>query len=212
MNPFPLLTPEVAYSDSKISASLPITQWTSPAEAFQARPTTQGNFVVLCTAGSLEFQASDKLHTLTAGDAVVIAAGQSLTLLSATAYDGQLLEIAPLQTVGTVDNSVYDALFLQFVELVKKYHYQYIKFYCQQLGLQPAELHTYCQHNSGMAPKAWLHGYLLLEAKDLLRGKLSISETAKYLGFLQLSHFSAWFSQHARMSPYAWKYHRPYRR
>lgn len=213
MNPSILFTPDVAYYCSKTDFSLPLTKWTSPAEAFQARSITQGNFVVLCTAGKLEFRVDDTVHSVTAGDVVVVNAGRALTLLSSEEFRGEFIEIgSPSAAKRTVDYSLYDPRFLQFVDLVKKYHYTYIQFYSRQLDLQPGELNTYCQHNSGMLPREWMYGYILLEAKDLLREGLSVSATAKHLGFSQVSHFSAWFSRHAKMSPYAWKHGFSFRR
>lgn len=201
------ITPEFAYQRLRQvpNTSLNIQNWSDPQAAFGQMPVTLGNFIVLCTAGRLVFQANDDKHELFPGDVVLIPAGKQLELVTSEWFKGKFLHLeAPKSLPPLPDFKRYDAIFLRFVELVEKHLYAPVGFYASQLDCPLVDLNWYCRRNSGMTARPWLTRYLLLEAKHLLAQGLKVREAAQRLHFTQASHFSVWFTRLTKKTPYEW--------
>lgn len=203
------ITPEFAYERLRKvpNTTLSIQNRTDPQTAFAQTTVTRGNFIALCTAGRLVFQADDEKHELFPGDVALIPAGKHLQLVTSEWFKGQFLHLeAPKPLPPLPDFKRYDAIFLRFVESVEKYLYAPIGFYASTLGCPLVDLNWYCRRNSGMTARPWLTRYLLLEAKHLLAQDLKIREVARRLHFTQASHFSVWFTRLTKKTPYAWEH------
>lgn len=215
MNDLSYITPEIAYEQLRHTPRSPLAvkNWTDPQVAFPKTPVTEGNFIALCTAGHLVFEADNEKQELFSGDVVVVSAGKRLLLLAAEEFKGQFLHMdAPAKPLlSPLDLGRYDSVFLRFIELAEKHLYSPIRFYASQLDCPLQELNWYCRRNSGMTAQQWLTRYVLLEARHLLREGMKVGETARRLHFSQASHFSAWFTRLTKKSPYTWGHGYTYR-
>ena len=78
------ITPEFTYERLRQvpNTLLNIQNWDDPQTAFGQIPATRGNFIALCTAGHLVFQANDEKHELFPGNVVLIPAGRQLEFVT----------------------------------------------------------------------------------------------------------------------------------
>lgn len=95
-------------------------------------------------------------------------------------------------------------IFIQFIRAVQK-HYKkerLAKFYANHLLISPKYLSTIIHDVSGKYATQWIHEYIILDTKALLKNSTySIKEICAQLHFANQSMFSKYFKRHTGMTP-----------
>ncbi|MDR1525540.1 MAG: AraC family transcriptional regulator [Tannerella sp.] len=77
-----------------------------------------------------------------------------------------------------------------------------VKFYAEKMCLNAKYLSSLIKQITKKTASEWIDGYLMLEAKSLLKLKgATIQEISNYLGFPDQSTFGKYFKRHAGVSP-----------
>lgn len=93
----------------------------------------------------------------------------------------------------------------ELAALISRYHHSPAYFYAQKLGMSSPELNNRCLRYTQMTAAEWISGYVLLEAKDLLRKtRLRIAQVAELLCFANQDTFSRWFRRQTGEFPSEW--------
>lgn len=98
--------------------------------------------------------------------------------------------------------------FKRFTALLGEHyiHERSVGFYARQLCITPKYLTTIIKQVSGKSASDWIDGYVILEAKTLLKySHMSIQEIAYYLNFPNQSFFGSYFKRNTGMSPSQYK-------
>lgn len=91
--------------------------------------------------------------------------------------------------------------FLKLVEMNYKAERE-INFYAGKLSLTPKYLSKLIREISSNSASEWIHRYVMLEAKSLLRStNMTIQQISDELNFTSQSFFGKYFKQHEGMSP-----------
>ena len=101
-----------------------------------------------------------------------------------------------------------DAIYESFISLVSKHHVRErgVGFYADRLNLSPKYLSKVIKKVSGRSAPEWIDGFVVLEAKSLLRySGMSVKEIAAALNFNSQSLFYKFFLSHTGMSPSAYR-------
>jgi len=101
-----------------------------------------------------------------------------------------------------------EALFMQFVEVVKEHYIRNrnIAFYADKLCVSPKYLSSVVHSVSGKYATEWINQYVVLEAKTLLRSEgVSIKDVSNRLNFANQSFFAKYFKQHTGYTPKEYK-------
>ncbi len=101
-----------------------------------------------------------------------------------------------------------ELFFMQFMELLTRYHKQHrnVGFYAEQLHITPKYMSSMIKEISGRSTAEWIDEYVILEAKTLLKySGMNIQQIAYHLNFSTQSFFGKYFKQHTGMSPSQYK-------
>lgn len=101
-----------------------------------------------------------------------------------------------------------DALFLQFLELVRvNFEHNYpLSYYSTQLNTTKQKLNDQSKLHTGKTAQMVIYGLIASEAKRLLTYEnLTIKEIAYQLGFRDPFYFSNFFKKHTQKSPKAYR-------
>ena len=132
-------------------------------------------------------------------------------LIAATIYKVGDILTHYLTEHPEVDSPIHnraEEYFRQFTELLGEHykHERSVGFYARQLCITPKYLTTLIKRVSGKSVSEWIDGYVILEAKTLLKSSnMSIQEIAYYLNFPNQSFFGCYFKRHAGLSPSQYK-------
>lgn len=99
-------------------------------------------------------------------------------------------------------------IFNSFIALVAEHHRKErrVDFYAEQLFLTPKYLSSVVKKVSGRPAGEWIDGYVILEAKSLLKhSAMSVQEIAYYMNFPNPSFFGKYFKRQTGMSPNKYK-------
>ena len=104
------------------------------------------------------------------------------------------------ETTKSNDTRIYER-FIKSVE--KNYRHEHlVNYYADELCLTPKYLSTTIKRASGKHAAEWIHEYIILEAKALLKStKMSLQDIADELNFSSPSHFGRFFKQYASLTP-----------
>ncbi len=97
-----------------------------------------------------------------------------------------------------------DEIFHKFIATVEKYYMKErnVMFYADKLCISPKYLSSVIHDVSGKYATEWINGYVILEAKVLLRkNDMTIKEICSTLNFANQSFFAKYFKQHTGMTP-----------
>ena len=72
-------------------------------------------------------------------------------------------------------------------------------------GMGKYQLIRAMKRTTGLAPLAWRQNYRVIAAREMLRDRRSLAETAHALGFVDQSHFHRVFRAHVAASPSAYR-------
>lgn len=98
----------------------------------------------------------------------------------------------------------YEEIFHRFLKLVRQHYrtHRELTFYADQLCLTPKYLGKAIREYSGRYPSDLIKGYVILEAKALLRtGNYTVKEIADQLNFPNPSFFGKYFKEAVGCSP-----------
>ncbi len=123
---------------------------------------------------------------------------------------GSFLEIYQREdnTEEKVQPKREEQIFTRFMELVGKHHQKerQVEFYARELFLSPKYFSSVVKRVSGQSASKWIEGYVILEAKSLLKfSEMSIQEISLYLNFPNPSFFGKYFKRQTGMSPGEYK-------
>lgn len=99
-------------------------------------------------------------------------------------------------------------IFNSFIALVATHHRKErrVDFYAEKLYLTPKYLSAVIKKVSGRPAGEWIDGYVILEAKSLLKhSAMSVQEIAYYMNFPNPSFFGKYFKRQTGMSPNKYK-------
>lgn len=99
-------------------------------------------------------------------------------------------------------------IFNSFIALVAEHHRtnRRVDFYADKLYLTPKYLSAVVKKVSGRPAGEWIDGYVVLEAKSLLKySAMSVQEVAYYMNFPNPSFFGKYFKRQAGISPSKYK-------
>lgn len=108
----------------------------------------------------------------------------------------------------TLPASSKELIYEQFLDLVRQYYKEQhdMAFYANQLHITPKYLAAAVRAVSGKTAKAWIDGYLVLEARLLLKQTdMSVQQVAYRLHFANLSGFGKYFKRQTGQSPISYK-------
>lgn len=81
-----------------------------------------------------------------------------------------------------------------------------VAFYARKLFITPKHLSSVVKEMSGRTAGDWIEGYVIMEAKVLLKTTdMTIQEIAVYLNFANQSFFGKYFKHHTGVSPTAFR-------
>lgn len=109
---------------------------------------------------------------------------------------------------SSAKSSRADLYFRRFIKELSEHYLerQSVSFYADRLCISARYLTTIVRRVSGSSVTDWMHRYLLMEAKYLLKySDLSIQEIAYQLSFPNQSFFGKYFKQHTGFSPSAYR-------
>ena len=95
-------------------------------------------------------------------------------------------------------------IFEKYIKCVEKnYRKEHcVNYYADKLCLTPKYLSTIIKRTSGKHAAEWIHEYIILEAKALLKStKMSLQDIAEELNFSSPSHFGRFFKRYTRLTP-----------
>jgi AraC-like DNA-binding protein len=98
----------------------------------------------------------------------------------------------------------HEDLVSRFFELVRKYHKtdRQVGFYAEKMYLTPKYLSQIIKANTGKSANEWIDGYVMLEAKALLKStRMTIQQISDDLNFADQSFFGKYFKRLEGMSP-----------
>lgn len=101
-----------------------------------------------------------------------------------------------------------DAIFNQFIRLLKEYHKteRRVDFYARELFLTPKHFSSAVKSVSGKTASVWIDEYVVLSAKALLKySNKTIQEIAEELNFANSSFFGKYFKNNTGMTPSAYR-------
>lgn len=106
----------------------------------------------------------------------------------------------PIEQSATKRN---DELFLAFMQLVNKNctRERELKFYALQMFITPKHLSFAVHSSSGKAAKIWLSEAVIINARSLLKSKMTVSQISDYLNFPNPSFFCQYFKKHTGITP-----------
>ncbi len=125
-----------------------------------------------------------------------------LTLMKYSALQSQTEELknsVPPQS-GNRRGEIYN----KFISAVEQYYKEErnVMFYADKLCISPKYLSSVIHDVSGKYATDWINGYVILEAKVLLRkNDMTIKEICSKLNFSNQSFFAKYFKQHTGMTP-----------
>lgn len=113
---------------------------------------------------------------------------------------GHLMYKIPSQAKSSKREVLADK-FLKLVEMNYKVERE-VEFYASKFSLTPKYLSKLIREISGSSASEWIHRYVILEAKSLLRStNMTVQQISDELNFTSQSFFGKYFKQHAGMSP-----------
>ncbi len=103
------------------------------------------------------------------------------------------------------DKTHQEDIFERFHEAIVKYHRQSREatFYADKLCITPKYMSSIIKQVTGRSANEWINGYVIREAKALLRSKkrCTIQEISDYMGFPDQATFSKFFKKHTNYPP-----------
>lgn len=102
----------------------------------------------------------------------------------------------------------HERYYERFMQVLSRHYMQErsVEFYAEQLNLTPKYLTTVIRKASGRTATDWINGFVILEAKNLLKySALSIQEIAYRLNFPNQSFFGKYFKNHTGQTPSAYR-------
>lgn len=99
---------------------------------------------------------------------------------------------------------IKEYVFKQYIRLLERNYKQQheLGFYAERLKMTAKYLSATVRSASGKTAAQWIHEYLIMEARALLKsGKMSIQQVAFELNFFDQSHFGVFFKKHVGCSP-----------
>jgi len=101
-------------------------------------------------------------------------------------------------------NEIYER-FIKCVE--KNYRKEHsVKYYADSLCISPKYMSTVIYEASGRHASEWIHEFIILEAKALLRStKMSLQDISETLNFQTPSHFGRFFKRYCACSPRSYR-------
>ena len=110
----------------------------------------------------------------------------------------------PEKTALNNNSMIYDR-FIKSVEMNYRKEHS-VKFYADTLCLTPKYLSSVVYQTSGKHASDWIHEYILLEAKALLKStKMSLKNISEVLCFCTPSHFGRFFRRYTGHTPNAYQ-------
>ncbi len=97
-----------------------------------------------------------------------------------------------------------DVYFEMFHNMLLKFYRQSreVSFYAEKLRLNSKYLSTIIKEATGKSASEWIDGYVILEAKSMLKSKeMTIQEISDYLWFTDQSAFGKYFKRNVGVSP-----------
>ncbi len=125
-----------------------------------------------------------------------------ITLLKYLSVQSQMEEMQNMDDGRTATRR--DEIFHKFISAVEKYYMKErnVMFYADKLCISPKYLSSVIHDVSGKYATEWINGYVILEAKVLLRkNDMTIKEICSTLNFANQSFFAKYFKQHTGMTP-----------
>ncbi len=125
-----------------------------------------------------------------------------LSLMKYTSLQSQVEEMqnsVPAQGTGRRED-----IFNKFITAVENNYKKErnVTFYADKLCISPKYLSSVIHEVSGRYATEWINGYVILEAKVLLRKKdINIKEVCSLLNFSNQSFFAKYFKQHTGLTP-----------
>ena len=101
-----------------------------------------------------------------------------------------------------------EELYLKFIQALEKDYTRQrsVIFYAEKLYVSPKYLSSVVHQVSGKYATEWIDGYVLLEAKTMLRMKdASIKDVSNHLNFPNQSFFAKYFKQRTGLTPRQYK-------
>ena len=92
----------------------------------------------------------------------------------------------------------------EFLERVKRDYRDHrdVAYYAEEAGLNPKYFSQLIYKSSGKRPMDWIHEYVVLEAKSMLKSReYKISEVCKLLNFATQPQFNKYFKEVTGMTP-----------
>ena len=110
----------------------------------------------------------------------------------------------PQKTIPNHNMTIYD----RFIKSVEK-HYRAehsVKFYADMICLTPKYLSSVVYETSGKHASDWIHEYIVLEAKALLKSTdMNLKDVSDLLRFCTPSHFGRFFKRYTGYTPNEYK-------
>lgn len=101
--------------------------------------------------------------------------------------------------------SSQEQLFSRFYNAVTQYYRQSreVRFYAELMHLSPKHFATIIKQHTGINALQWINGYVVIQAKILLRYSLqmTVQQISVYLGFSDQAAFSRFFKSQCGISP-----------
>lgn len=100
-------------------------------------------------------------------------------------------------------NKRSDKLFLDFIRLVNENcnRERNLQFYASQMCITPKYLSFVVLSSSGKASKKWLSEAVIINAKSLLKSKMTVNQISDHLNFPNPSFFCQYFKKHTGVTP-----------
>ena len=110
----------------------------------------------------------------------------------------------PKETVQTNDSLIYEKFIKSVEEHYRKKHC--VKFYADIICLTPKYLSSVIFEISGKHASDWIHEYIILEAKALLKSTdMNLKDISDLLNFCTPSHFGRFFKRYTGYTPSEYK-------
>ena len=123
-------------------------------------------------------------------------------------YNIYHLIVTQQNTYGKITQNNNTIIYDRFIKMVEE-HYRKehsVKFYADKICLTPKYLSSVICEVSGKHASDWIHEYIVLEAKTLLKStNMNTKNISETLHFCTPSHFGRFFKKYTGLTPNAYK-------